>query len=99
MVVIMDTETGKEIDSVPIAGDVDDVFFDAKRKRIYASCGEGFLAVIRQRDADHYESLDKLATLKDARTSFFDGETGKLYLAVPRQQGKNGPEIHVYQAQ
>jgi DNA-binding beta-propeller fold protein YncE len=99
MVVIMDTETGKEIDSVPIAGDVDGVFFDAKRKRIYASCGEGFLAVIRQRDADHYESLDKLATLKDARTSFFDGETGKLYLAVPRQQGKNGPEIHVYQAQ
>ena len=64
MVVVMDTETGKEIDSVPIAGDIDDVFFDAKRERIYASCGEGFLAVIRQLDADHYESLDKISDLE-----------------------------------
>ena len=99
MVVIMDTETGKETASVAIPGDVDDVFFDAKRKRIYASCGDGFLAVIKQVDADHYEALDKIATLKDARTSFFDAESGKLYLAVPRQPGKKGPEIHVYQAQ
>ena len=95
----MDSETGKELTSVAIPGDVDDVFFDAKRKRIYASCGEGFLAVIRQVDADRYEAMDKIATLKDARTCFFDGETGKLYLAVPRQPNKKGPEIHVYQAQ
>jgi hypothetical protein len=31
-----------------IPGDVDDVFFDAKRERLYASCGEGVLAVMRQ---------------------------------------------------
>ena len=55
MVVVMDMETGKEITSVPIPKDNDDLFFDAKRKRLYASCGEGFIAVIRQLDADHYE--------------------------------------------
>jgi DNA-binding beta-propeller fold protein YncE len=98
MIVIMDAETGGEITSVPIPADTDDVFYDAKRKRIYASCGEGFVAVIRQNDADHYELLEKVATVKDARTSFFDANSGRLYVAVPRPPGKEGPEIRVYQA-
>jgi DNA-binding beta-propeller fold protein YncE len=98
MVVVMDSETGAEITNVPIPADNDDVFFDAKRKRIYASCGEGAIAVIRQIDADHYDMLEKVPTIKDARTCYFDPETSRLYLAVPRQPGKQGPEIWVYQA-
>jgi DNA-binding beta-propeller fold protein YncE len=98
MVVVLDSETGAEVTGVPIPADTDDLFYDAKRKRIYVSCGEGFLAVIRQTDADHYELLEKVPTIKDARTSYFEPESGRLYLAVPRQPGKNGPEIWVYQA-
>jgi DNA-binding beta-propeller fold protein YncE len=97
-VVVMDSETGTEITSVAIPADTDDVFYDAKRKRIYASCGEGYLAVIQQVSPDRYELLDKLPTIKDARTCYFDNETGRLFLAVPRQAGKEGPEIWVYQA-
>jgi DNA-binding beta-propeller fold protein YncE len=96
--VVMDNDTGKEVTSVGIPGDTDDVFYDVNRKRLYASCGEGFLAVIRQVDADRYELQEKIATVKDARTSYFDADTGRLYLGVPRQQGKKGPEIRVYQA-
>jgi hypothetical protein len=98
MVVVMDSETGAEITGVGIPADTDDVFYDAKRKRIYASCGEGYLAVIRQTDADHYDLLEKVPTIKDARTCYFDSESGRLYLAVPRQPGKQGPQIWVYQA-
>jgi DNA-binding beta-propeller fold protein YncE len=96
-VVIMDTESGNEITSVDIPADTDDVFFDAKRKRIYASCGEGFIAVIKQTDADHYELQEKIPTVKDARTSYLDAATGRFYLAVPRQPEKAGPEIRVYE--
>jgi hypothetical protein len=96
MVVVMDSETGKEITGVPIPKDVDDLFYDAKRKRLYASCGEGFLAVIRQLDADHYEVQEKMETVKQAKTSLFDAESNRLFLAVPRQPGKEGPEIRVY---
>jgi WD40 repeat protein len=99
LVVVLDSETGKEVTGVPILGDTDDVFYDAKRKRVYASCGEGFLAVIRQNDADHYELAEKIPTAKLARTCLFDPETGRLYLVMPRQPGKEGPEIWVYQAQ
>ena len=94
--VVMDMESGKEITSVSIPKDNDDLFFDAKRKRLYLSCGEGFIAVIRQLDADRYEAVEKIATVKNAKTSLLDPDSGRLFLAVPRQAGKSGPEIRVY---
>ena len=75
---------------------IDDLFYDAKRKRLYASCGEGFLVAIKQMDADNYEATEKIPTVKGAKTSLFDADTGRLFLAVPRQSGKSGPEIRVY---
>jgi hypothetical protein len=95
--VVMDTESGNEISAVDIPADTDDVFYDARRKRIYASCGEGFIAVIKQTDPDHYELQEKIPTVKDARTSYLDAESGSYYLAVPRQRDKAGPEIRVYE--
>jgi DNA-binding beta-propeller fold protein YncE len=98
MLVVMDTETGKEVATVPIAEDVDDLFYDAKTKRLYASCGEGALVVMEQQDADKYKVLEKLDTVKGARTCLYVADTKRLYLAVPRQEGKEGPEVRVYQA-
>jgi DNA-binding beta-propeller fold protein YncE len=95
-VVVMDNETGKEITSIDIPPEVDDLYYDAKRKNVYASCGEGFLAVIKQTDADNYAVVEQIPTRKGAKTSLFDAVTGRLYLAVPRQPGKPGPEIRVY---
>jgi DNA-binding beta-propeller fold protein YncE len=97
MVVVMDTETGKELTSVAIPGDIDDLAYDARRQRLYATCGEGFVAVIKQVDANRYEAGEKVATVKGARTSFFDQAQSRLYVAVPRQEGKDGPEIRVFQ--
>jgi hypothetical protein len=97
MLVIMDTESGAEVAGVEIPGDTDDVHFDAKRKRIYASCGDGSIAVMKQNDADHYELVENVPTVKDARTCCLDPDTGRIYLGVPRQPGKPGPEIRVYE--
>jgi DNA-binding beta-propeller fold protein YncE len=97
--VVMDSDTGKIVASVPIPGDVDDLSFDARRKRIYASCGDGAIAVIRQIDPDRYEAPATIPTVKGARTSLFDPDTGHLYLAVPRRAERpeqQDPEIWVY---
>jgi DNA-binding beta-propeller fold protein YncE len=97
MVVVMDSETGKEIMSVAIPKDIDDLHYDAKRKKLYASCGEGFLVVIRQLGPDKYEVVEKVATAKQAKTSLFAAESNRLFLAVPRQPDQQeGPEIRVY---
>ena len=50
--VVLDTASGKTVSELVIAGDTDDLFYDAKRKRIYVSAGEGFVDIIEQRDAD-----------------------------------------------
>ena len=49
-------------------------------------------------DPDHYELMERVATVKGARTCLFDPGAGRLYLVVPRQTGKEGPEVWVYQA-
>jgi len=98
-VVVMDSDSGKIVTSVPIPGDVDDLSFDARRKQIYASCGDGAIAVVRQIDADRYESLGTVPTVKGARTSVFNPEDGQLYLAVPRRADRpeqENPEVWIY---
>ncbi len=97
MLVVVDTETGKEVTTVPLPPGNDDVFYDAQRKLLFASCGDGSLVVIEQQGADNYKVREKVPTAAGAKTCFYAPETGRLYLAVPRQEGKEGPEIRVYQ--
>jgi DNA-binding beta-propeller fold protein YncE len=99
MVVVLDMKTGKEVASVTIPEDVDDLFHDAKRQRLYATCGEGFVAVLGTKGGDRWEVIRKIATCKQARTGLFDPGSGRLYVALPRQEGKDGPELRVFQAQ
>src|SRR5262245_32361981 len=98
VVLALDGKTLKQLWTAEIPADIDDLFYDAKRKRLYASCGEGFLAILEGKDAGRFEVVEKLPTAKLARTCFFDPESGRLFLGVPRQAGKPGPEIRVYQA-
>ena len=96
--VVFDASTGKPVTDLAISGDTDDLFYDAKRKRVYLSCGEGFVDVIGQRDADTYQSLDRIPTRAGARTSFFSADLNEFYLAVPLQ-GEHEAEIRVFQPQ
>jgi glucose dehydrogenase len=98
MIVALDANSGKVVANVAIPGDTDDIFYDAKRKRIYSSCGDGVIAIIAQKDADNYEVVERIPTTKLARTCLFDADSGRLFLLLPRQEGKDGPELKVYQA-
>ncbi|MDB5306183.1 MAG: hypothetical protein JWO38_385 [Gemmataceae bacterium] len=98
VVLALDARTGKELWTAEIPPDIDDLFHDAKRKRLYASCGEGFLAILEEKDGGRFEVVEKMPTTKLARTCLFDPASGRLFLGVSRQAGKPGPEIRVYQA-
>lgn len=73
---------GKLVASIPTCGDVDDLFADSKRDRIYISCGEGFLDVLTA-DGTSYRPIGRIATVAGARTSLFVPELDRLLLAVP----------------
>lgn len=93
--VVFDTATGKQVTNLPLSDDCDDLFYNAARHRIYASCGEGFVDVLSQQDADHYERIDHVATARGARTSYYVPELNKFFLAVPRQWNQPA-EVRVF---
>jgi DNA-binding beta-propeller fold protein YncE len=93
--VVMDTATGKVVQKLAAVGDCDDIFWDAARKRIYATGGDGAISVFEQQDPDHYREMARIATVKGARTSFFSPDLGRLYVAV-RRQGSTPAQIQVF---
>jgi DNA-binding beta-propeller fold protein YncE len=70
---------GRQLANTEACGDADDMFVDARRNRIYVSCGDGFLDVF---DAGAYRRIAHIATVQGARTSLFVPELDRLFLAV-----------------
>jgi len=96
-VVVLDSNTGREVAIFPIGGETDCIFYDGEHQRIYATGAEGTLDVVKQVDADHYRVLAKLLTAPLARTCLFVPELDRLLVAVPRQKDHDA-ELRVYQA-
>ncbi len=93
--IVLDTANGKEAASLDIAGDTDDLFYDAVTKRIYVSGGAGSITVVQQKDSDQYESIATIPTAPGARTSLFVPELKRLYVARPHR-GKQDAALMVF---
>lgn len=79
--VVLETRRGTPISNLAGCGDADDVFFDGKRQRIYASCGDGHVEVW-QRDGAKYRPLGSVKTAPGARTSLFVPTLDRLFVAA-----------------
>jgi len=75
---LLDAKTGRLTAQAKTCGDVDDAFIDAKRSRLYVSCGAGAVEVFGQQDL---KRLGGVATSAGARTSLFVPELDRLYVA------------------
>jgi DNA-binding beta-propeller fold protein YncE len=96
-VLVFDTASGKETSSFDIVGDTDDLFYDAPRKRLYVSGGEGFIDVIQDQGGNRLSRIAHMATAAGARTALFVPDQNRLYLAVPHR-GSQKAQIRVYEA-
>jgi DNA-binding beta-propeller fold protein YncE len=94
LLAVFDTSSGTVIGKIAICGDADDVFVDAKRQRVYVSCGDGALAIL-ERQGDGYREMGRVPTLSGARTSLWVPELDRLFLAV-RARGNERAAIWVY---
>ncbi len=98
-VITLEVSSGKVLGRASIPTGVDDVSYDAKAKMIYASCGEGFLAVLKEDTDGKLSLIEKIATAKGAKTSYFDSETSLLFVAVPKTAMNDPhPSIFIYRA-
>lgn len=96
VIVMFDTETGRQVACIGSRGDTDDVSFDPSTKRVYASCGDGAIVVGRQVDADRYERMPDVGVQVGARNSILVTELGWLCLAVPHSEGKDA-QLQVFE--
>ena len=93
--VVLDTTSGRIVDTPPTVGDADDVFYDTTRRLVYVIGGEGAVEILRQRDPDHYERAARISTAPGARTGFFLQNSSRLYVAVPHR-GSQTAKLLVY---
>ncbi|MEO8726398.1 MAG: hypothetical protein ABI383_09765 [Acidobacteriaceae bacterium] len=80
--IVFDTESGKQIASLPSVGRADDMAYDSANKRIYVAGGDGFVGVYAQRDPDHYVALAKVPSGPVGKTAVFVPELKRLYVAT-----------------
>ena len=93
---VFDTQTGKEIQGLPIGKGIDDLIFNPQNKRIYASCGtDGAVYVYQQKSANDYQSLGQVSTGPGARNSRYVASLHQLYVSVPAHGGSPA-EVLVY---
>jgi DNA-binding beta-propeller fold protein YncE len=82
---VLDTSSGEEILSLAAGDDVDDMAFDPATRRIYLACGEGFIDVFHQTDADHYEEIGRVKTTAGAKTGVLVPQLHRYYAVAARK--------------
>ena len=95
MLIVFDTESGKQITQLDSVPSIDGVWYDAARKRIYVT-GNGAIAVYDQKDADSYMPMAKVASETDSQPSLWVPQFNRLYISVPAD-GNRDAEILVYE--
>ncbi len=94
--VVLDAGSGKRVAEMDCAGDADDLFYDAAKRLVYVSCGEGMIDIFAERDADHYPEVVRVPTAAGARTSLWVPELNRLFLAAPSRGGRQAA-VRIYQ--
>jgi len=91
--IVMNSQTGKEVAKLPTVEGMDGVYFDAANKRVYVSGGRdqgvGYVFAYQQRDPDHYETIGNTPTKSGAGTSFWSPELNRYYVAAPAHDNED----------
>jgi YVTN family beta-propeller protein len=80
MLVVMDADTGKVIQSFPITGGVDAAAYDPETKLIFVSTREGNIHIFHEDTPDAYSTVDTVKTQVGAKTMGLDSKTHNLFL-------------------
>lgn len=101
---IVDADSGKVIETVPIGQHVDATVFDPQHQLIFSSTGDGFITVVREESANAYRVVGTVKTMRGAKTMTYDPKTGRIFLPTaedlpagltspPKSSQKCGPFV------
>jgi DNA-binding beta-propeller fold protein YncE len=95
---VVDGDSGKIIAELPCVEGVDDIWFDAARKRIYVP-GSGSIDVFQQMDPNHYAQIAHIPVGAGAgSTSYIIGTrtADALYMSWPNMLPSGGSEVALF---
>jgi hypothetical protein len=93
--VVVEAASGAAKVDLPTCDDADDLYFDDKRHRIYASCGSGAIDVFEQAGGRYITSAH-VETRSGARTSMFVPAFDRLFVAAPTDSHGQDAALLVY---
>jgi DNA-binding beta-propeller fold protein YncE len=79
---IVDSNDGRIVATLPIGMGTDAAAFDASRRRAFSSNRDGTLSVIGESTAEHFVSLGDVTTQPLAKTMALDPDTGRIFLVA-----------------
>ncbi len=89
--------SGKPAGVVDLSDDVDDLAVDVKRRRVYASCGEGRIDVFSVDEKLAVKRIERVVSAPGARTCLYVPERNELFVAIPIRPPQRS-EIRVFAA-
>lgn len=97
LMVMMDSESGKVVASVPIGDGVDANAFDPETKLAFASCRDGTVTIAHEDTPDKLTVVQTLKTQRGSRTMTIDPKSHRIYLAAadyaPGSEGERRPRM------
>jgi DNA-binding beta-propeller fold protein YncE len=92
VLVVVDSDTGATIATVPIGKGSDAAAFDPRRNIAFSSNGsDGTVSVIHEKDAATFVPAAPLTTAVSGRTMAIDPETGRLFIAAADVDASSTP--------
>jgi YVTN family beta-propeller protein len=89
---VIDADTGKVLQKLPIGAGVDCCAFDAGTGEAFASCGDGTITGVHRTTDGSYQIVQKISTQIGARTMTIDPATHVLYLPTSEFERKAAGE-------
>lgn len=82
LMMMMDSQTGKVLATLPIGAGVDACEFEDATQLVFASCGSGTVTIAKEETPDKLNIVQTLETKPGARTMALDPKTRRIYLAT-----------------
>jgi DNA-binding beta-propeller fold protein YncE len=93
--IVMDSDSGKVVTTLPCVGQTDDAVYDSASKRLYVA-GVPFVYVFEERNPNFYKLLGEIPTAFHAVTATLVPELHQFYLAVPHH-GDTDAKVQIYE--
>jgi YVTN family beta-propeller protein len=80
MLVIMNADNGKVVQSFPISAGADASVYDPATGRVFVSTREGWVHIFHEDSPDHFSEAGKIKTEFGAKTMGFDSKTNHIFV-------------------